>query len=287
MKKLVRAGSLVVFPLLVCTLHCRLMEASPTQSKAARQRPTSELKILGGAIVEKKSLAKTATAVTITHGVLSVISPTAILTTYGYEVTPISRLMMRRIGLCHLNIGLLGYSCFFQPMHINQVVGLNCAAWVLEFIRSILNKDTESCGGKVGSYYLLAAIECGSCMAFLSSSSALVIKAASAFALVLGLFAVLSPTRLLESWQLPTGNANDVAIAADLALWLFVCRVYTAALAWELDAIQALVCCQIVILLRCVLINVGTNRTASLCTREPLQSFWIGYNFIITLALLI
>ena len=63
--------------------------------------------------------------------------------------------------------------------------------------------------------------------------------------------------------------------------------VYSAGLAWELDAIQALAYCRVAVLLRSLFITFGVNQTASLNKKKPLQNAWLVYDVLVTAALLL
>jgi hypothetical protein len=91
------------------------------------------------------------------QGVLNVLAP-SIETPYGgEEINECNAKIIRRLGLCVLNIGFFFYCLLFKGYNLRVSASLNALMWVAETISSLLNSQSETIGPSKASDIIMLA----------------------------------------------------------------------------------------------------------------------------------
>lgn len=242
----------------------------------------------GGTIIDKSTVAQVATGVSSVQGALTYLAPESTCEAYGIKSpSPLSKLIMRRIGVVLLGFGILGYASFFNKnLSIDHAIGLVGASWAIEFATMILSNELVAMGGKNDIHYLYVFIASAFAAGSMSEYSALVSKVASIFYLLNALTVTLAPNKWRELWQLPvSGDETANIMLVDFGLWFVAFAVFAVGLAWGVDPLEAFSYSRIAVLLRTVFMNFLTGAFQQVGMKQANQFLWLLYQSLIVIGL--
>lgn len=250
-----------------------LLPVQPTDSKDAHL-------VLRGGAVDPKAVAEVATCVSFVHGTMSYLCPAATNNVYGYEASPLTTLLSRRIGLALLSMGLLGTTVISGATMDSALVWLSLF-WTAETLSTSVNQEIEAMGGSSSSNSVFAGMLALFLWGLTSKWAPLVTKLVCAFTLVNGLSLIAMPTSSITWWKFPDTDDDETAayMMRDLGFWFAAMGVWITATSLGVDPVKAMAYSRLVVLARS-LINIGLNGGLQ-SLKKPMQVGWLVYHLLI------
>ena len=236
--------------------------------------------VSGGVLVEKSTVAKVATAVSLLQGAVAWLDPESALKGYGISTSPVAELIMRRLGIVLIQMGILGVCLFFMNCSLQTTLGAASMVLAVEVVRSLLNNEQETIGfGLVPQLVIL--LQC-SVVAYINLSNQGCTPATNKFnaifvALIALTFAVIPKWVLEVGWGMTIDDDRIIGMASGFGYWCLAYAIYIAGLAWDVEAIEALTWNRLFILL----IHIIPSRGESIGMNKSKQTILFAYQALV------
>lgn len=129
---------------------------APPKPDTSLQTQT-HLALRGGVLVESKSVAKVATAVSLLQGAAAYLQPKEVCRGYGIALSPVAELIMRRLGLVLVQMGILGVCLFFTDCSIETALSTASLGLAVDCARSLFNSEHKTIGFGLGTQLVMLA----------------------------------------------------------------------------------------------------------------------------------
>jgi len=269
-----------------------LVEASDASTARRRtfvpRKPTivdtpmeKSLKIRGGALVPKTSVAKVATTISLLQGAVAYLDPKSACESYGISTSPVAEIIMRRLGVVLIQMGILGVCLFFKNCSIHTAIGAASLGFVVEIARSLLQNEHKTIGFALGPQIIIL-LQC-STVAFVNlwnqKYADAVSKANAVWVMLNGILFALLPKWVLEvgwGWN-SLVDGKTLGMVSGFGYWFVAYAAYLVGLAWDVEATKALTWSRFFILL----IHVIPSRGDSIGMDKSKQMILLAYQAII------
>lgn len=238
------------------------------------------LKIRGGALVPKASVAKVATTISLLQGAVAYLNPNSACESYGISTSPVAEVIMRRLGVVLIQMAILGVCLFFKNCSINTAIGAASLGFVAEISRSLLKNEHKTIGFAFGPQVFIL-LQC-SAVAYVNlwnqKCADAVNKANAVWIMLNGFLFALLPKWVLEvGWGMEHFDGKTLGMVSGFGYWFIAYAVYLAGLAWDVEAIKALSWSRFFILL----IHLMPSRGDSIGMDKSKQMMLFAYQAII------
>lgn len=201
-----------LFRILCAITFASLATASIAPGKGLlHPRLNKQLSVRGGAgPLDPDLVTKAAIGALLAQGTFSTLAPGPALEQYGNEPTPVSTVMMRRVGVCGLAIAAMAGGMIFKGWDISAAAGAEALIWGTELLYGLLNDESTKIGyDKNGmiAWFLLHLAEAYFTVTDASCASS-VVKAFSGSVLATCAPLMFFPTEMLKLY----GFADDTSL---------------------------------------------------------------------------
>lgn len=195
----------------------------------------------GAGPLDPTGLAKAFGAAYFGQGAINVLAP-SIETPYGGEkINECNAMIIRRIGLCTLNVGVHIYCLLFKGYNLKVSASLNALMWVAESISSLLNNSSETIGpSKAGDLSIIAftaPVAYSGLNDLLWFGSAL--KANAVFYMACSLSCMLSPSLGIKLWEVKGDDDFTPGFISICGGMSGTAAIMIASLAWGVDPLTS------------------------------------------------
>lgn len=194
--------------------------------------------------VLSNNAAKIAGALAFTEGTYMALAPSLSLKMHGVdEVTnPTNMMILRRTGLCILNLGVYVYCLIFNDFRVQTPFAINALLFIADSLSSLMNQDSKTIGPSNKLDLSFLAVTGSAAYAALNDLECFnpLFKAFSVYTTICGILDYFAPQQAIKLFESEeAADADTPGVVHIIGNCCLVLGTLTASLAWGVDATQA------------------------------------------------